>query len=102
MNPPSACETDIRCPIGARTSNQVLGTPALTTSDGVAYRAHHATRGERTVNKKGLVTEVSTRTSLPPTLVAEVVDAVFATIARSVVTGEKVVLAGFGTFLRQS
>jgi len=54
------------------------------------------------MNKKGLVADVSARTGVPPVVVAEVVDAVFSTIARSVVAGEKVVLAGFGTFLRQS
>lgn len=52
------------------------------------------------MNKRQLVEEIADQTKFPPRDVALVVDAFLATVARAVVRGEKVVLSGFGTFLR--
>jgi len=53
------------------------------------------------VNKSELVTNIATRTKLPASEVAEVVDAFIDTVKRTVVRGDKVVLSGFGTFHRR-
>ena len=54
------------------------------------------------MNKRELVGEVASRTGVAPGVVAEVVDAVISTVTRSVVSGDTVVLSGFGTFMRQA
>lgn len=54
------------------------------------------------MNKRELVTDVAARTGYEPTVVAEIVDATMASIVRTVSGGEKVVLQGFGSFVRQS
>ena len=54
------------------------------------------------MNKRDLVAEVSARLGREPAEVAEVVDAVVDTIVGSVAEGEKVVIQGFGTFLRRA
>lgn len=54
------------------------------------------------MNKRELVTEVATRTGREPAVVAEVVDALVDAIVGSVSAGEKVVIQGFGTFLRKA
>jgi DNA-binding protein HU-beta len=54
------------------------------------------------MNKSELVEEIARRTKLPAADVAQVVDAFLATVARTVVRGEKVVLSGFGTFHRRT
>ena len=53
------------------------------------------------MNKSELVDVIAGRTLLPATEVAEVVDELIAVVARAVTRGDKVVLSGFGTFLRQ-
>jgi len=54
------------------------------------------------VNKRELVGEVASRTGVAPGVVAQVVDAVISTVTRSVVSGDTVVLSGFGTFVRKA
>ena len=53
------------------------------------------------MNKGGLVAEVAKRTGLSKADVGRVVDAAIATIRDSVVRGERVTLADFGTFERR-
>jgi len=53
------------------------------------------------VNKRELTTEAAASTGAPPRVVADVIDALLASIERAVVAGDRVVLAGFGTFLAQ-
>jgi DNA-binding protein HU-beta len=50
------------------------------------------------VNKLRLVANVQARLGLSHNAAADAIDAVFATIARAVANGEKVVVPGFGTF----
>ena len=54
------------------------------------------------MNKRELVTEVAVRLGRDPAEVADVVDAVVDAIVASVAAGEKVVIQGFGTFVRQA
>ena len=54
------------------------------------------------MNKTQLVEEIAGKTKLPAAEVARVVDEFMATVSRSVVRGEKVVLSGFGTFSRRA
>ena len=54
------------------------------------------------MNKSQLVEEIAGKTKLPAAEVARVVDEFMATVSRSVVRGEKVVLSGFGTFFRRA
>lgn len=54
------------------------------------------------MNKRDLVAEVSARLGREPAEVAEVVDAVVDAVVGSVADGEKVVIQGFGTFLRRA
>jgi DNA-binding protein HU-beta len=54
------------------------------------------------MNKSQLVETIAHRTRLPVQEVATVVDAFIDTVRRRVVTGEKVVLSGFGTFHRKA
>jgi DNA-binding protein HU-beta len=54
------------------------------------------------VNKSELVEEISRRTNVPAADVAAVVDGFIEVVRRSVTRGEKVVLAGFGTFHRKA
>ena len=54
------------------------------------------------MNKSELVAEIATRTKLPSSEVATVVDSLIEVVARAVVRGEKVVLSGFGTFHRRT
>jgi DNA-binding protein HU-beta len=61
----------------------------------------YATVEEMSVNKGGLVTEVSRRTDLPKADVAAVVDAAMAVVKERVAKGEHVSLVGFGTFQKQ-
>jgi DNA-binding protein HU-beta len=53
------------------------------------------------MNKGGLVAEVAKRTGLSKAEVGRVVDAAIDTIRDSVVQGERVTLADFGTFERK-
>jgi DNA-binding protein HU-beta len=53
---------------------------------------------ESYVNTKELVAAVATRTGLPPAGAEDAVRAVLDTISADVAAGEKVTLAGFGTF----
>jgi DNA-binding protein HU-beta len=53
------------------------------------------------MNKGGLVAEVAKRTGLSKAEVGRVVDATIDTIRDSVVQGERVTLADFGTFERR-
>jgi DNA-binding protein HU-beta len=53
------------------------------------------------MNKGGLVAEVSKRTGLSKADVGRVVDATIDTVRDSVVRGERVTLADFGTFERK-
>ena len=53
------------------------------------------------MNKGGLVAEVAKRTGLSKAEVARVVDASIDAIRESVVSGERVTLADFGTFERK-
>jgi DNA-binding protein HU-beta len=53
------------------------------------------------VNKGGLVAEVSKRTGLSKADVGRVVDAAIDSIRESVVRGDRVTLADFGTFERK-
>jgi DNA-binding protein HU-beta len=53
------------------------------------------------MNKRELVADVAGRTGYEPGAVAEIVDATIASIVRTVSGGEKVVLQGFGSFVRQ-
>jgi DNA-binding protein HU-beta len=53
------------------------------------------------MNKGGLVAEVAKRTGLSKAEVGRVVDATIDTIRDSVVAGERVTLADFGTFERR-
>jgi DNA-binding protein HU-beta len=53
------------------------------------------------MNKGGLVAEVAKRTGLSKAEVGRVVDATIDTIRDSVVDGERVTLADFGTFERR-
>jgi DNA-binding protein HU-beta len=54
------------------------------------------------MNKRELVAEISARTKLPASEVAEVVDTFIESVSKSVARGEKVVLSGFGTFFRRT
>ena len=54
------------------------------------------------MNKSQLVEEIATKTKLPTAEVAKVVEELIATVSRSVIRGEKVVLSGFGTFQRRA
>ena len=54
------------------------------------------------MNKSQLVERISAATNVSPTDVAKVVDALIATVSQSVARGEKVVLSGFGTFVRKA
>lgn len=53
------------------------------------------------MNKGGLVAEVSKRTGLSKADVGRVVEAAIATVKDTVVRGERVTLADFGTFERK-
>lgn len=53
------------------------------------------------MNKGGLVAEVAKRTGLSKAEVAKVIDAAIGAIRESVITGERVTLADFGTFERK-
>jgi DNA-binding protein HU-beta len=53
------------------------------------------------MNKGGLVAEVAKRTGLSKAEVGRVVDAAIETVRDSVVKGERVTLADFGTFERK-
>lgn len=53
------------------------------------------------MNKGGLVAEVAKRTGLSKADVARVVDATIDSVRESVVKGERVTLADFGTFERR-
>ena len=53
------------------------------------------------MNKRELVADVAARTGYEPSVVAEIVDGTIASIVRTVSGGEKVVLQGFGSFVRQ-
>ena len=53
------------------------------------------------MNKGGLVAEVAKRTGLSKAEVGRIVDATIDTIRDSVVSGERVTLADFGTFERK-
>ena len=53
------------------------------------------------MNKGGLVAEVAKRTGLSKADVARVVDAAIDSVRESVVKGERVTLADFGTFERR-
>jgi DNA-binding protein HU-beta len=53
------------------------------------------------MNKGELVADIASRTGYEPSAVAEIVDATIASIVRTVAGGEKVVLQGFGSFVRQ-
>jgi DNA-binding protein HU-beta len=53
------------------------------------------------MNKGGLVAEVAARTGLSKADVARAVDAAIDTVRESVVRGERVTLADFGTFERR-
>ena len=53
------------------------------------------------MNKGGLVAEVAKRTGLPKAEVGRVVDTVIDAVRESVVKGERVTLADFGTFERK-
>jgi DNA-binding protein HU-beta len=54
------------------------------------------------MNKRKLVAEVAGKLDRDPAEVAEVVDAVVDAIVAAVAAGEKVVVQGFGTFLRRA
>jgi DNA-binding protein HU-beta len=54
------------------------------------------------MNKRDLVAEVSARLGREPSEVAEVVDAIVDSIVGSVAGGERVVIQGFGTFVRRA
>jgi DNA-binding protein HU-beta len=54
------------------------------------------------MNKRDLVAEVSARLGREPPEVALVVDAIVDTIVGSVADGERVVIQGFGTFVRRA
>jgi DNA-binding protein HU-beta len=54
------------------------------------------------MNKRELVNDVAVRLGRDPSEVAEIVDAVVDTIVRTVATGDRVVIQGFGTFLRRA
>ena len=54
------------------------------------------------MNKSDLVAEIAAITRQPATQVSEVIDALMAVVTRTVARGDKVVLSGFGTFLRRS
>ena len=53
------------------------------------------------MNKRQLVERIAAATDLPPTEVAAVIDTFIAVVTEGVSRGEKVVLSGFGTFLRR-
>ena len=53
------------------------------------------------MNKGGLVTEVSKRTGLSKAEVGRVIDATIETVRETVVEGDRVTLADFGTFERK-
>jgi DNA-binding protein HU-beta len=53
------------------------------------------------VNKSQLVERIATATGVRPADVAKVIDAFIEAVTGSVVRGEKVVLSGFGTFLKK-
>lgn len=50
------------------------------------------------MNKKQLISEVTTRTKLPKSTVEKAVNTMLQTIAENVTQGENVSLLGFGTF----
>ena len=54
------------------------------------------------MNKRELVADVAARTGYEPAAIAEIVNATIASIVRTVSSGEKVVLQGFGSFVRQA
>jgi DNA-binding protein HU-beta len=54
------------------------------------------------MNKRDLVAEVAARLGRDPAEVATVVDTVVDSIVASVSSGDKVVIQGFGTFLRKA
>ena len=54
------------------------------------------------MNKTELASSVATRTSVSKATADDVVGAVFATIADALARGEKVSIAGFGTFATRS
>jgi DNA-binding protein HU-beta len=53
------------------------------------------------VNKRQLVERIATATDLSTSEVAAVIDTFIAVVTEGVSRGEKVVLSGFGTFLRK-
>ena len=53
------------------------------------------------MNKRELVLEIAGRTGMEPEAVVGVVDALVDTVAATVAGGERVVIQGFGTFVRQ-
>jgi DNA-binding protein HU-beta len=63
--------------------------------------ARTTSRGASFMNKGGLVAEVSKRTGLSKADVGRVIDASIDTIRGTVVKGERVTLADFGTFERK-
>lgn len=52
------------------------------------------------MNKRDLVSQVARRTGVPPATVAAVVEEILAVVRDTVARGQRVVLAGFGTFER--
>jgi DNA-binding protein HU-beta len=65
------------------------------------YGAYDPTVKEAHVNKSGLVAEVSKRTGLSTADVGRAIDASIDTIRGTVIKGERVTLADFGTFERK-
>jgi DNA-binding protein HU-beta len=53
------------------------------------------------MNKRELVADVAARSGYPSDVVGEIVNATITSIVRAVSSGEKVVLQGFGSFVRQ-
>ncbi len=54
------------------------------------------------MNKRELVADIAARTNQVPGDVAEVLDAMIASVSAAVARGDKVVLSGFGTFYRRT
>jgi nucleoid DNA-binding protein len=67
-----------------------------------ALEAGYGEHEEVRMNKREMVADVAGRTGYEPAVVAEIVNATIASIVRTVSGGEKVVLQGFGSFVRQA
>ena len=67
----------------------------------VTVQARPEREGSLDVNKSGLVAEVSKRTGLSKADVGRVIDASIDAIRSTVIKGERVTLADFGTFERK-